>query len=82
MHGERATALVELVGGDLAHGEPAVSTWNYVGSSQFWFESFQNWESEFLAVASMAAFAIFVRERGSPESKIVGAAHEATAQDS
>ena len=36
----------------LAHGEAAVSTWQYVMTSQFWFESFQNWQSEFLAVAS------------------------------
>jgi hypothetical protein len=58
-------------------------TWaGYVSSSDFWNRTFQNWQSEFLAVASMAAFAIFLRQRGSPESKLVGAPHDATAQDS
>ena len=36
----------------LQHGEAAVSAWRYVTTSQFWFESFQNWQSEFLAVAA------------------------------
>jgi membrane protein implicated in regulation of membrane protease activity len=58
-------------------------TWaGYVTSADFWNRTFQNWQSEFLAVASMAAFAIYLRQRGSPESKLVGAPHHATAQDS
>ena len=56
-----------------AHGEPTVSTWNYVGSSQFWFESFQNWQSEFLAVGSIVVLTIVLRQKGSPESKPVHA---------
>ncbi|MDQ1744550.1 MAG: hypothetical protein QOE23_2889, partial [Pseudonocardiales bacterium] len=57
-------------------------TWfGYASSADFWNRTFQNWQSEFLAVASMAAFAIYLRQRGSPESKLVGAPHEATAQD-
>ncbi len=52
---------------------PAVSTWNYVGSSQFWFESFQNWQSEFLAVGSIVVLTIVLRQKGSPESKPVHA---------
>ncbi|MEP7019581.1 MAG: DUF6766 family protein [Pseudonocardiales bacterium] len=51
-------------------------------SSDFWNRTLQNWQSEFLAVASMAVFAIYLRQRGSPESKLVGAPHEATGEDS
>jgi hypothetical protein len=56
-----------------AHHEAAVSWWTYVGSSNFWQSTFQNWQSEFLAVGSFAVLAIFLRQRGSPESKPVGA---------
>ena len=62
----------------VAHGEPAVSTWQYVSGSQFWFESFQNWQSEFLAVFAIVVLSIFLRQRGSPESKPVAAAHSQT----
>lgn len=57
----------------IAHGELPVGTWRYVSSSQFWFESFQNWQSEFLSLAAMVVFTIFLRQRGSPESKPVDA---------
>jgi hypothetical protein len=60
------------------HGAPDVSWWSYVGSSNFWEATFQNWQSEFLAVGSFAVLAVFLRQRGSPESKPVGAPHEAT----
>ena len=54
-------------------------TWSqYVVSSDFWNRTLQNWQSELLAVGSMAIFAVFLRQRGSSESKPVGAAHEAT----
>ncbi len=58
--------------------EPTLSWFGYVWSADFWNRTFQNWQSEFLAVASMAVFAIYLRERGSPESKPVGTAHTAT----
>jgi hypothetical protein len=58
--------------------EPTLSWLQYIWSSDFWNRTFQNWQSEFLAVASMVAFAIYLRERGSPESKPVGTAHSAT----
>jgi len=61
------------------HGEPAVSTVEYVQTSRFWFESFQNWQSEFLAVGSLVLFSVWLRQRGSPESKPVDAAHSETA---
>ena len=55
------------------HDEAGVSWLAYVGSSTFWEETLQNWQSEFLAVGSFAVLAIFLRQRGSPESKPVGA---------
>ena len=54
-------------------------TWGeYVLSPEFWGRTLQNWQSEFLAVASMVILAVFLRQRGSPESKPVGAAHTET----
>lgn len=55
----------------LTHGESIVSLPKYFISSQFWFESFQNWQSEFLAVGSLLVFSVFLRQRGSTESKPV-----------
>jgi hypothetical protein len=60
------------------HGEAAVSVPEYVTTSQFWFESFQNWQSEFLAVGSIVVLSIFLRQKGSPESKPVAAPHGQT----
>jgi hypothetical protein len=50
----------------------------YLQAPDFWNRTFQNWQSEFLAVGSMVVFSIYLRERGSPESKPVGSAHTAT----
>ncbi|MEV4263940.1 DUF6766 family protein [Kribbella sp. NPDC049584] len=55
-----------------------VSWRSYVGSADFWSRSLQNWQSELLAVGSMAVLSIYLRERGSPESKPVGTSHDAT----
>ena len=53
--------------------------WNeYIASSRFWFESFQNWQSEFLAVASIVLLSIWLRQKGSPESKPVDASYDET----
>jgi hypothetical protein len=60
------------------HHEPAISWLSYVGSADFWEHTLENWQSEFLAIGSFAAFTIFLRQRGSPESKPVGAHHTAT----
>jgi hypothetical protein len=65
----------------LAHGGDVVSVMEYLGSSQFWFESFQNWQSEFLAIAMMVVLSIFLRQRGSPESKPVDAPHHQTGSE-
>lgn len=60
------------------HGEQTVSLLQYVGTSRFWFESFQNWQSEFLALGAMAILSIWLRHRGSAESKPVAAPHGKT----
>jgi hypothetical protein len=62
----------------LSQYEDPVSWVGYVTSADFWHRTLQNWQSEFLAVASMVVFAIYLRQRGSPESKPVGAAHTST----
>jgi uncharacterized protein (DUF486 family) len=62
----------------LEHGQAAVSLWSFMTSSQFWFQSMQNWQSEFLAVGALAVLGIFLRQRGSPESKPVAAPHSQT----
>jgi hypothetical protein len=61
-----------------AHGTSTESLLGYVTSSAFWFQSFQNWQSEFLAVASIVVLSIFLREKDSPESKPVPAPHRQT----
>ena len=59
-------------------GESPVSLWEYLGGSQFWFESFQNWQSEFLAVAALVILTIWLRQKDSPQSKPVEAPHSQT----
>ncbi|MBA3768325.1 MAG: hypothetical protein H0W99_15370 [Acidobacteria bacterium] len=63
------------------HGSPAVSTIEYLGTSRFWFESFQNWQSEFLSVGMLVILSIFLRQIGSPESKPVDSPHSKTGSD-
>jgi glycerol uptake facilitator-like aquaporin len=55
------------------HGGAVVSTLGYLATSQFWYESFQNWQSEFLSVAALVLLTIWLREEGSPQSKPVAA---------
>ncbi|WP_348632932.1 DUF6766 family protein [Mesorhizobium sp. M00.F.Ca.ET.216.01.1.1] len=55
----------------LWHGHQPETMWHDLVSGQFWFESFQNWQSEFLSTALLILLAVFLRERGSPESKPV-----------
>lgn len=62
----------------VAHGRAAGTVWDYFWSSTFWFESFQNWQSEFLALLAMVVLSIYLRQRGSPESKPVDAPHDET----
>ena len=60
------------------HGAQAVSWAEYVSGADFWERSLQNWQSEFLAVGTMAVFTVYLRQRGSPESKPVGSPHDET----
>lgn len=62
----------------IAHGESVISLAEHVTSSHFWFESFQNWQSEFLAVGVLVGLSIWLREKNSPESKPVFSPHEKT----
>jgi hypothetical protein len=64
----------------LAHGAELLSLGEFVRSSQFWFESMQNWQSEFLSLVAMVVLSIYLRQRGSPESKPVDAAHGDTGE--
>ena len=57
------------------HAQPVVDWTEYISSAEFWNRTLQNWQSEFLAVGCMVAFSIFLRQRGSAESKPVGAPH-------
>jgi hypothetical protein len=64
---------------DLAQeGREPLSYWEYFGTARFWFESLQNWQSEFLAIFCMVVLSIWLRQRGSPESKPVAAPHSQT----
>ena len=60
------------------HGGEIISVSGYVTEPRFWFESFQNWQSEFLSIGAMVVLSIFLRQRGSPESKPVHAPHGET----
>jgi hypothetical protein len=59
-------------------GKPTDTAVQYLGNSRFWFESFQNWESEFLSVFSLVLLSVFLRQQGSPQSKPVDAPNEET----
>lgn len=64
----------------IEHGEVAPTLIAYLGSPQLWFESFQNWQSEFLSTAVLVLLSIFLRQRESPESKPVAAPHAQTGE--
>jgi hypothetical protein len=77
--------LAQSIAGRAAYNErqlvqlqDPLSWWGYVMSADFWNRTLQNWQSEFLAVATMAIFTVFLRQRGSPESKPVGEPHQTT----
>jgi membrane protein implicated in regulation of membrane protease activity len=72
------TGYVQFNADRFSHQQDAIPYGSYLGSAHFWQTTFQNWQSEFLAVASMAILAVYLRQRGSPESKPVGAPHDAT----
>jgi hypothetical protein len=76
--GQSVTGWSEYNADQLTHEQPTVNWLGYVGTSDFWEATLQNWQSEFLAVGTMAVFSIYLRQRGSPESKPVGAPHRST----
>lgn len=59
-------------------GRAPLSLLEFIASSQFWFESLQNWQSEFVAVLAIVVLTIFLRQRGSPQSKPVAESHQKT----
>jgi hypothetical protein len=63
------------------HGQPELTVLQYMKSAQFWFESLQNWQSEFLSVLTIVLLSIWLREKGSPESKPVNAPHDVTGEE-
>jgi hypothetical protein len=58
-----------------SHNSPQVSVGGYMTGSRFWFESFQNWQSEFMATGAIVVLSVYLRQRGSPESKPVDMPH-------
>ena len=62
----------------LQHGQPIQTIVETLVDAQFWYESFQNWQGEFLSIAVLIVLGIYLRERGSPESKPVAASHAVT----
>lgn len=64
------------------HGMPPETWLQYVASADFWNRTLQNWQSEFLAVGAMIAFSIYLRQRGSSESKPVGMPHHTSSVES
>lgn len=61
-----------------AHGKAEVGYWGFMATSDFWFQSLQNWQSEFLSIVSIVVLSIWLRQHGSPESKPVDAPHDET----
>jgi len=76
--GQSITGVSEYNSERLDHHQLPVSWVDYLGRPDFWEKTLQNWQSEFLAVGSMAILAVYLRQRGSPESKPVGAPHDRT----
>ncbi|MGM9474242.1 DUF6766 family protein [Pseudarthrobacter sp. YS3] len=78
MAGHALGGAAEYSEEQLAHGQQPVTVLEYLGTAQFWFESFQNWQSEFLAVAVIVGASVYLREIRSAESKPVAEPHYAT----
>ena len=76
--GHALGGFAEYAADQLTHHQPRPALVDYLRSAGFWFESFQNWQSEFLAIASMVWLAVYLRQRWSPESKPVHAPHSET----
>jgi uncharacterized protein DUF6766 len=75
---QSVTGAAQYNADQLDHQQDPVSWFHYIGTASFWENTLENWQSEFLAVGSMAILSVYLRQRGSPESKPVGAHHGAT----
>jgi hypothetical protein len=75
---QSVTGWTEFNAEQRAHGKAGLSWLAYIGTATFWEQTLQNWQSEFLAVGSFVVLAVYLRQRGSPESKPVGAPHDVT----
>jgi hypothetical protein len=73
-----ATGAAVASADDALHGGPPVSPLEYLATPRLWFESFQNWQSEFMSIAALTVLSVFLREKGSSESKPVDASHSET----
>jgi hypothetical protein len=78
---QSVTGRVNYNADQLDHQAAPISWLSYITTADFWNRTLQNWQSEFLAVGSMVILSVYLRQRGSPESKPVGAAHGATAAE-
>jgi hypothetical protein len=76
--GQSVTGWTEHNAEQSEHGQPATSWSGYVRSAEFWEDTVQNWQSEFLVIGAVAIFSVFLRARHSAESKPVGAPHAET----
>jgi hypothetical protein len=76
--GQSATAWTEFNDEQAQHGQATVSWLTYLGEADFWETTMQNWQSEFLALGAMCILTVYLRQRGSPESKPVGAPNDET----
>jgi hypothetical protein len=65
---------------NILKGNPEIAIAKYMGESRFWFESFQNWQSEFLSVFAIIVLSVFLRQKGSSQSKPVDAPHSQTGE--
>ena len=74
------SGAAEYSADQVAHGAAPASPVQYLGTPQLWFESFENWQSEFMSIAVLAVLSIFLRERGSSQSKPVDAPHSETGE--
>jgi hypothetical protein len=78
---QSVTGRVNYNADQLDHQAAPISWLSYITTADFWNRTLQNWQSEFLAVGSMVILSVYLRQRGSPESKPVGAGHGATAAE-
>jgi hypothetical protein len=79
--GQSVTGWSDYNSTQLQHKQPTTTWAGYLGTPDFWQATLQNWQSEFLAVGSMIVFSIYLRQRGSPQSKPVGAPNAETASE-